>query len=142
MVKVKGAPVTFDLELLTERIKKVHAGEECGWPEYDRMAHNPKEDAIKVTGDIVLLEGNYLLLDQNGWNEIKNYSDYTINISADETDLRTRLIDRKMKSGASREESERFVEYSDLHNVRTVIEHSMQGDLNLKLKSDDSYKKI
>ena len=30
MVKIKGAPVTFDLEKLTERVKKVAAGEVCG----------------------------------------------------------------------------------------------------------------
>lgn len=142
MVKIKGAPITFDLELLIERIRKVAQGEKCGWPTYNRMTHNPKEDALEVTEDIVLLEGNYLLLDQDGWREMKQYADYTINISAKEEDLRKRLVDRKMKSGASSEEAIAFVEYSDLYNAKTVIKESMSGDLNLRLLADDSYEKI
>ena len=56
MVEIKGAPVTFDLERLTEGVKKIAAGEICGWPVYDRLLHNPVEDAICVDGSIVLLE--------------------------------------------------------------------------------------
>ena len=65
MVDIKGAPVTFDLELLTAAVKRVASGETCGWPVYDRMLHNPVEDAVRVDGYIVLLEGNYLLLDED-----------------------------------------------------------------------------
>ena len=32
MSGIKGAPPTFDLEKLTERLKRVAAGENCGWP--------------------------------------------------------------------------------------------------------------
>ena len=66
MVKIKGAPVTFDLERLTESIRNVAEGEKCGWPVYDRLLHNPVENAVTVDADIVLLEGNYLLLDESG----------------------------------------------------------------------------
>ena len=86
MVDIKGAPVTFDLDLLTAGVKKVASGETCGWPVYDRMRHDPVEDAIWVDGDIVLLEGNYLLLDQDGWRELSGYADYTVSIRADEAD--------------------------------------------------------
>lgn len=139
MVKIKGAPVTFDLELFTERVKKVAAGENVGWPVYNRLTHNPSEDAIIVSGDIVVLEGNYLLLQDEGWKDIKNYADYTVRILADEKDLRKRLVDRKINSGASPEEAEAFVESSDLYNARLCIQNSMRGDLNLRLNSDDSY---
>lgn len=139
MVKIKGAPVTFDLDLLKARIQRVAAGEQCGWPEYNRMTHNPKEDAVFVTGDIVLLEGNYLLLDMEGWNELKQYADYTVRILAREEDLRQRLIDRKVKSGATYEDAVDFVDSSDLYNARTCLQHSTKGDLNLHLNSDDSY---
>ena len=54
--------MTFDLDRLTGAVKKAAAGETMGWPVYDRMLHNPVEDAVQVDGSIVLLEGNYLLL--------------------------------------------------------------------------------
>ena len=139
MVKIKGAPVTFDIDLLQERIIKVSQGEKVGWPVYNRMTHNPSDDAITVTGDIIFLEGNYLLLEEDGWNNLKQYADYTIKISADEVDLRKRLIDRKVKSGASYEEAVAFVEFSDLYNARTCIQHSVKADLNLKMNHDDTF---
>lgn len=139
MVKIKGAPVTFDLELLKKRIEKVAQGEEIGWPIYNRMTHNPTEDAIRVTGKIVILEGNYLLLEEEGWKDLRQYADYTVRISADESDLRSRLIDRKIKSGAGKEEAVSFVESSDLYNARTCLQHTAKADLNLKLNSDASY---
>lgn len=139
MVQIKGAPITFDLPLLKERIAKVAAGEVCGWPTYNRMTHNPTEDAITVEGDIVLLEGNYLLLDHGGWEELSTYADYTIRIIASEDDLRARLVERKHKSGASMEEAIAFVEYSDLYNARLCLEHSKEADLTLYLDSDGSY---
>lgn len=139
MVSLKGAPETFDLELLAERIKKVAAGENCGWPEYNRMLHNPVENAIQVTGDIVLLEGNYLLLDWPGWRDLKASADYTIRILADEQDLRERLINRKAASGTDYEEAVKFVENSDLYNARTCLRESMEADLTLRMMQDGEY---
>ena len=98
MVKVKGTPETFDLPLLKERIAMVADGKECGWPVYDRLTHNPEENAIIVKGNIVLLEGNYLLLNKDGWNELSRYADYTISITADLEQLRQRLVERKFAS--------------------------------------------
>ncbi len=135
MVQIKGAPVTFDLEGLTEKIKIVAGGENCGWPTYDRHLHNPIEDAIKITGDIIILEGNYLLFDQFGWRDLHEMADYTISIRADEQMLRSRLVDRKEASGNTREKAEEFVDFSDMRNVRLCLEHSMGADLELCINS-------
>ena len=52
MVKIKGAPVTFDLEKLKARVADVAGGKICGWPVYDRLLHNPVEDAVMIEADI------------------------------------------------------------------------------------------
>ena len=140
MVEVKGAPETFELEKLLAKVKSVSAGEKCGWPEYNRMTHNPLEDAIVVDSDIVILEGNYLLLKDEGWDKLKDYADLTISVTADENMLRQRLIDRKMKSGKTREQAKEFVEFSDMYNVRTVLERSQDADIKLEILPDGSYK--
>lgn len=139
MVKVKGAPETFDLDALTERIKKIHGEKVCPWPEYSRKLHNPVEGAVQVQGDIVLIEGNYLLLDLPGWSELKNLADYTISIWAEKTDLRDRLINRKQREGVDHNDAVRFVDNSDLPNAELCITHTMKADLVLKLEKDDSY---
>ncbi len=139
MVEIKGAPITFDLEKLTESVKKIASGAVCGWPVYDRLLHNPVENALTVDGRIILLEGNYLLLDENGWRDLSNYADYTIFISADEALLRKRLIDRRMKTGVPEEAAIRFVDFSDMPNVRLCLQKSKKADCSLRIDADDEY---
>ncbi len=129
MVRIKGAPETFDLEKLTEAVKNVASGKSIGWPEYDRILHNPVENAVSVNGDIVLLEGNYLLLEEDGWKELKKFADVTVSLTADEKLLKDRLVDRQQKSGKAYDDAVRFVEFSDLVNVRTVLEKSVKADI-------------
>ena len=139
MVDIKGAPVTFDLDKLTESVKRAAAGEKCGWPVYDRLLHNPTEDAVTIDSDIVLLEGNYLLLDEEGWRELGAYADYTVSVSADEAFLRSRLIDRRIKTGVEREAAIRFVDFSDMPNVRTCLTKTRPADLELTVDNDGNY---
>ena len=136
MVNIKGAPVTFDLEGLQKKIAEVTEKQSCKWPRYDRLLHNPIEDAITVDADIVLLEGNYLLLDMDEWRELSGYADYTVSLSADEELLRERLIARRMASGVEREKAENFVDFSDMANVRLCFEKTKNAELSLVLSRD------
>lgn len=142
MVKIKGAPVTFNLEKFLRAVKTVAKGEKCGWPVYDRLLHNPVEDAVQVTGDIVLLEGNYLLLNREGWKELKQYADLTISLTADPAFLRRRLIRRKISTGTSPSEAEHFVDNSDLVNVVTCLEESSEADVQLQVTGDGCFRCI
>ena len=133
MASIKGAPITFDLDALTRKISEVTEGNSCRWPHYDRQLHDPADDAITIDADIVLIEGNYLLLDADGWRDLSRYADYTISLTADEEMLRRRLIRRKMKTGMTREDAERFVESSDMRNVRLCLDKTMKADLELSV---------
>ena len=142
MVEIKGAPITFDLERLTEGVREAASGAVCGWPVYDRLLHNPVENAVTIDSAIVLLEGNYLLLDEDGWRELSKYADYTVSVRAEEDMLRQRLIDRRVKTGVSREAAIRFVDFSDMPNVRLGLDKTMPADLRLSLDADGDYHKI
>ena len=134
MVEIKGAPITFDLEKLTERVKEVASGAVCGWPVYDRLLHNPVENAVTVRSNIVLLEGNYLLLNEDGWRNLSAFADYTISIRAEEEMLRARLIDRRVKTGVDREAAIRFVDFSDMPNVRLCLKKTLPADVQLSIE--------
>ena len=136
MVEIKGAPVTFDLEKLTESVRQVASGGVCGWPVYDRLLHNPTENALRVDGQIILLEGNYLLLDEDGWRDLRSMADYTISIRADVDLLRRRLIDRRIRTGVDPEPAVRFVDFSDMPNVRLCLRETLPADLELALDAD------
>ena len=79
----------------------------------------------------MVLEGNYLLLDEDGWRDLHKLADYTLFIRADEDKLRDRLIDRKAASGNSMEKAAQFVDFSDMRNVRLCLNHSLKPDMEL-----------
>ncbi len=136
LVKIKGAPETFDLPKLTDRVRRIAAGEDLGWPAYDRLLHNPVEDSIQVQGEIVLLEGNYLLLNAPGWRDLSAFADYTIFLQAAEELLRDRLVTRQIASGKSAEAAAEFVEKSDLANARLVLAQSEPADLVIEVREN------
>lgn len=136
LVKIKGAPITFDTGLLRDRLQRAASGEACGWPVYNRLLHNPVDNALTVSGSIVLLEGNYLLLNRPGWQELQKYADYTISIQADEALLRERLVRRKCATGVEPAAAEAFVDYSDMANVRTCLAESASAELELFREQD------
>ncbi len=138
MKEVKGCPETFDAEHFRKKVEELKDGNPR-WPIYDRTIHDVVEDVVEVTGDIVLIEGNWLLLNEEPWNKIKEKADYTILIEAEEKVLRSRLIERKMQGGLSREDAENWYLNSDSVNVKRVLEHSDKGDLNLAMTDDGDY---
>jgi pantothenate kinase len=142
MVRIKGAPITFDLPLLRSYLERVAAGETVGWPEYDRFLHDPRDNAQQVEGDIVLVEGNYLLLDQEGWRELGQYADFTLKVTGEESMLRQRLIQRHLDTGKTMEATVAMVDGSDLPNIRLCLAHSTDADLSLILQPDGSYTTI
>ena len=136
MVEVKGAPVTFDLERLKKKIAEVTEGHICTWPQYDRLLHNPVEDAITINANVVLLEGNYLLLNTEGWKTLSAYADYTISLFADEELLRERLLDRRTATGVKKADAVKFVDFSDMANVKLCLEKTKAADLELEVTHD------
>ena len=133
MVDIKGAPITFDLDAFKEKINEMMSKKRCGWPVYNRLLHNPVEDAVFVDGDIIILEGNYLLLDMDGWRDLPDLADYTISINADPGMLKERLIERKISTGSPIEKAIKFVEFSDMANVTLCLEKTKPADLELYL---------
>ena len=92
-----------------------------------------------MDGDIVLLEGNYLLLDEDGWRDLSAFADYTVSVAADEELLRERLIERRIKTGVERDAAVRFVDFSDMPNVRLCLRKTMPADLRLRISRDGDW---
>ncbi|MBO5502869.1 MAG: hypothetical protein J5969_00135, partial [Lachnospiraceae bacterium] len=145
---VKGAPESYDTSLFEKKLRAVRAGDPTAsgtgaatsmaegkdgcsgtepvfWPVYDRQLHDVVPDRIPVTGDILLIEGNWLLLSGSPWKEIaEEYADYTIFIRAEEEQLRDRLIHRKVMGGKTEAEGRAWYDAVDGPNVRRVLQCS------------------
>ena len=141
--QVKGCPETYDTEKLRQKLEKIKI-EDILWPIYDRNLHDVVEDQIKVTKDIILIEGNWLLLKQEPWKSMQQYADYKILILAEEEMLKERLISRKEKGGLTREEAVEWYQNSDSKNVKRVLKNSCRKHLNLLLQveQDNDYLQV
>ena len=140
MRDVKGAPETFDIDLLVEKIREVRS-EGTDWNIYDRKIHDVLPDYWSVEDDIILLEGNYLLLKETGWTNVRVLADYSVFIDAPREILRERLINRKVAGGKSREEAERFFDFSDSRNIERVLKNSARADEMWRLLPDGDFER-
>lgn len=138
MRDVKGAPETFDMDLLIDKIRELRQ-EGTDWNIYDRKLHDVLPDYWSVEDDILLIEGNYLLLKEMGWTNVRVLSDYSVFIEAEPNLLRERLINRKVQGGKSREEAERFFDFSDSRNIERVLKNSARADETWKLLPDGDF---
>lgn len=139
--EIKGMPETFNLESFKEYLDRLKK-ENIKWPIYDRQLHDVVMDQVQVTSDIVLIEGNWLLLDEPGWRDLKEKCDYSIFINAEEEQLKDRLINRKIKGGLTPQEALEFYKRSDGKNVKRVMDHPLEADLVLKLQQTGELKKM
>src|SRR5580704_19555645 len=79
----------------------------------------------------LIVEGNYLLLDQHPWSSLHAMFDITVAIDAPEDILRQRLVERWRGYGFSPTEIEAKVERNDLPNGRHIMSKSKSPDFVL-----------
>lgn len=141
MNDIKGAPETFDVDAMQNKIREARL-EGTHWNTYDRIIHDVVHDALSVEDDIILIEGNYLLLEEPRWTNIRVLADYTVFVKAAPELLTERLISRKMKTGLTREQAENFYRNSDGKNVERVLKNSACANETWQLQPDGDYIKI
>ena len=135
---IKGAPETFDVALLAEKLKAAKAGVTT-FPVYDRRIHDPRPDALVVDASILLIEGNWLLLDEELWRNLRALADYSVRIDAAPELLRERLIGRKVQGGLSEAEARAFYEASDARNVERFAAHAGAADEIWRMEEDGDF---
>lgn len=131
--RLKGAPETFDLEKLIASVRLLREGAELRWPYYDRRSHEPLEDAILVIDrGAVLLEGNYLMLDVEGWRELSRFADLRIFVESSERQSRRDVVRRAVRGGKSPKEAAQHFDSSDRHNYNLVMGHRLPSEIVLR----------
>ncbi len=136
--KIKGSYETFNLTELISKLKQLKVSEPL-WPYYDRNLHDPVDDAIRVKNNIVVVEGNWLLLNEPVWNGLHDFADFTIFVDTDSKFLEQRLVNRKVRGGSSLKEAQAFYHNSDSINVNKVLSCSVSADLTLYMNQDGSF---
>ena len=121
LAKVKGAPETFDADSFVELINRLYEfpDQSIMCPAYDRRTHDPVENAITIQpgNRLIIVEGNYLLLNISPWNTIHTKMNEVWYIDAPLQTVKERLFHRHISGGASKDEAERKVASVDLPNA-------------------------
>ena len=128
----KGCPESFNVDALRNKLKAIKSGN-ITWPLYSRQIHDSVDDVITIDRDIVLIEGNYLLYNEENWKDIHEYCDLSLFIHNDAAKLAERLINRKKMGGSSNSEAVTHYETSDKRNVETVMNHHYDPDIDVVL---------
>jgi pantothenate kinase len=131
----KGAPFTFDvggLRALLERLR-VNQEAEIAVPVFDRELEVSRAGArlIPQAVPLILVEGNYLLLDEAPWRELRPLFDLTVALVVPMEELERRLIDRWIGLGFERGAAEERARSNDLENARRVLAHGAPADVEL-----------
>lgn len=129
----KGSRNTFDVEKLKSYILKTKE-EDCFWPVYSRMVHDPIENQVYIQSDIVLIEGNYLLSKDEPWNELLPLCDDSVFLNVDPSILKERLIKRKSLS-IGLDKAIHFYEQSDSKNIQYVLNSKQCPNIEIELST-------
>lgn len=128
----KGSPETFDAAGLISALRRIRSGgEDVAVPVFDRSADLSRAGARIIARDqrVVLVEGNYLLLDSPPWDELAPLFDLTIFVEVNEAELERRRLQRWRQHGWKPERARRHVEHNDMPNGRLVVGRSRAADL-------------
>ena len=130
LIDVKGSPGTFDVRGFAELISRLGNEPEIIFPKFDR----DKDLAIAGAGfvseecDLVLVEGNYLLLDAPFWRDLWKYWDFSVFLDVEPKLLQERLMQRWLDQGLSLDQAKKRVNDNDLVNLKTVVCSSSVAD--------------
>ena len=135
----KGAPDTFDAAgyvNLMRRLKAQAPDEVVYAPDYRREVEEAIAGAIAVfpTTQLIVTEGNYLLLANSPWWQIKPLLDLSVFIDVPRELVRARLTHRHAEEGLFSEERNReHIERVDLANYDLVHRSRPRADLAIDL---------
>jgi pantothenate kinase len=128
----KGAPETFDVDGFAGDLGRIRRAErDVAVPVFDRGLDLARAGARIIPRDlpIVLVEGNYLLLRNPGWCELKPLFDRTLMLEVAEAELERRLVRRWLAYGLAPDAARARALGNDIPNARRVIADSAPADV-------------
>ncbi len=128
----KGAPHTFDVDGLAAMLARLAAddGRPVAVPVFDRAIEIARAGAriVPPSTRLVIVEGNYLLLDHPDWARLRPSFDATVFLRVPEDVLAARLATRWQGYGLDAATVRAKTEGNDLPNARLVARGSVPAD--------------
>ncbi|GIG53359.1 nucleoside/nucleotide kinase family protein [Demequina activiva] len=133
----KGAPDTFDASGFVALLRRLQTADApvTYAPEFRREIEEPIAGAIAVPRDapLVIVEGNYLLVDEPPWDQVPRLLDECWFVELDEHVRLDRLIARHEAHGRTPEQARAFAEGSDQANAALIAGTRERADWVIRL---------
>ncbi|HEY9712728.1 MAG TPA: hypothetical protein V6C72_04625, partial [Chroococcales cyanobacterium] len=134
---LKGIPDTFDAKAFIAMIEKLKepTGSSVFSPLFDRSIEASIADGIEVKPDvsIVVVEGNYLLLDLKPWNQLKSLFDEIWYLHVPMDVVLPRLLSRHIAGGKDEAGARAKVQSTDLPNAQLVEQYRHRATRTIML---------
>lgn len=131
-VAIKGAPETFDVDGLHQDLRRIRqADASVAVPVFDRPLDLARAGGRLITRDhrIVIVEGNYLLLDRSPWAALHALFDMTLFLEVADEVLEARLIQRWLGMGQDQQGAIERARDKDMLNARLIKSASIAPDI-------------
>ncbi|MDQ1295406.1 MAG: hypothetical protein QG608_3291 [Actinomycetota bacterium] len=129
----KGAPDTFDALGFVALLRRLRSADEpvVYAPRFHREIEESIAGAIVVprTVPLVIIEGNYLLLQEDGWGGVRPELDTCWYIDLDDAERVRRLVDRHVRHGRTRQAATQWVIRTDEANAALIAGTRFRADL-------------
>jgi len=127
----KGAPETFDFGGFFATLRRVRAGEAVVIPVFDRSREIAIAGAEEIGPEtrIVVVEGNYLCLDEDPWRELMSIWDLSVMLEVPLAELENRLVGRWLGFGYDRDAALAKAQGNDLRNAERILRAVMPTDI-------------
>ncbi|MEO3997367.1 nucleoside/nucleotide kinase family protein [Mesorhizobium sp. CAU 1732] len=132
----KGSPESFDFDGLRHLLERLKRGDtEIAVPIFDRTADLSRAGASIIAADtrFILVEGNYLLLDESPWYGLGPLFDHTVWIDVPRQELERRLVQRWLDHDHSQEAALARARSNDLPNADRVSANRRQADTTISI---------
>ena len=128
----KGAPDTFDVAGFVSLVKRIRSEQTQNiyYPIFDRAI----EESIAAQGvvtsatKVVIIEGNYLLHDEGGWEVLNDLLDESWMVDVDDDKRISRLISRHIAYGKDPEAANAWAKGTDEVNAKLIERGRTRAD--------------
>ncbi|MBA1291418.1 nucleoside/nucleotide kinase family protein [Pseudomonas japonica] len=131
----KGAPDTFDVDGYRAALLRLRACEDdiVYLPQFAREIEEPIANAIPVSCEVqlVITEGNYLLLPEGPWARIAELFDDQWYVEVNSATRMARLVERHQRYGRTRSQAQAWAETVDEPNACLIERYKDRADFVL-----------
>jgi len=139
----RGAPWTFDVDGVVEFVQALRMSclqpaslrRTISAPSFDHALKDPVPDSLQIRAEaaVILLEHNYLLLDQGRWQEVSELLDVRVFIQVDELVAQERVARRHLLAGIepTMEAAVARFRNNDAVNGRLIRQQTAEYDVEL-----------